>query len=430
MTRQPFSPQFPAFFVSADWSKDTRKRSVHVADLSARRIRRPESNKWTLEALLRLAAELAQRGPVLVGIDAALGVPAGYWDEVQTRDWGVQRRPANFIDWLSRLDSAHEFFEPVDDPARWRVDRPFFRVPGRKGGLSDFKNRFGDGFLRTIDERTGAKPLFAVSGIPGTVGSGTRALWKEMIPFLAGKREFAVWPFEGDLADLHARHQIVLAETYPGLAYAAALAADLPVSQLKVAKTKRDIRRHACMELAASRWVRHFGVDLGDLEPVRNNEDAFDSHLTAAAVLRCGLEGRALCDREWIDNQAGGAMLLAGPVDPRLQARSLAARQPTFVRLSNEPATHPALAVQKVKPSAYRVASVRRSSVQPKSTAPAGIHEYRCPIPGCSKVFMNTRGGWDAHVASRRMHPDWRPDLTNPEDRKRMFRVNYRDWFQ
>ena len=166
------------------------------------------------------------------------------------------------------------------------MDRPFFRVPGRKGGLSDFKNKFGDGFLRTIDERTGAKPLFAVSGIPGTVGSGTRALWKEMIPFLAGKREFAV-------------------------------------SQLKVAKTKRDIRRHACMKLSASRWVREFGVDLGDLEPVRADEDAFDSHFTAAAVLRCGLEGRALCDREWIDYQAGGAMLLAGPVDPRRRARKL-----------------------------------------------------------------------------------------------------------
>ncbi len=365
-----------------------------------------------------------------MGIDAALGVPACYWRAVQVRDWGSGGTPATFIDWLSRLDSAHEFFEPVDDPAGWRVDRPFFRVPGRKGGLSDFKNRFGDGFLRTIDERTGAKPLFAVSGIPGTVGSGTRALWKEMIPFLAGKREFAVWPFEGELTELLTRHGIVLAETYPGLAYAAALAADLPVRQLKVAKTKRDIRRHTCMELAASRWVREFGVDLGDLEQVRADEDAFDSHFTAAAVLRCALEGRALCDREWIDNQAGGAMLLAGPVDPRLQARSLAARQPTFGRFSNEPATQPALAVQKIKPSVYRVASVRRSSVQPKSTVPAGRHGYRCPIPGCSKVFTSTRGGWDAHIASRRKHPDWHPDLTDPEDRKRRFKTEYKQWFR
>lgn len=430
MTRQTFSPQVPAFFVSADWSKDTRKRSVHVADLSARRIRRPKSSGWTLEALLSLGANLARRGPVLVGIDAALGVPAGYWDEVQTRDWGVQRRPANFIDWLSRLDSAHEFFEPVDDSSRWRVDRPFFRVAKGKGGRTRFTARYEDRFLRRIDHEAGAKPLFAVSGMPGTVGWGTISLWTELIPLLADTPDFAVWPFEGDLPHLLARGGVVLAEAYPGLAYAAAMADDLPTGRLTVAKTNPERRKRACELLQATAWVRHFGVDLGDLEPVRNNDDAFDSHLTAAAVLRCGLEGRALCDREWIDNRAGGAMLLAGPVDPRLQARSLAAQQPTFVRLSNKPATHPALAVKKVKPSAYRVASVRRSSVQPKSTAPAGIHEYRCPIPGCSKVFMNTRGGWDAHVASRRMHPDWRPDLTNPEDRKRRFKVKYRDWFQ
>ena len=36
VTRHQHSPSFPAFFVSADWGKDARKRSVHVADLSGR----------------------------------------------------------------------------------------------------------------------------------------------------------------------------------------------------------------------------------------------------------------------------------------------------------------------------------------------------------------------------------------------------------
>ena len=319
----PSSPQSPAFFVSADWSKDTRKRSVHVADLSARRIRRPQNQDWTLTALLHLATELAQRGSVLVGVDAALGVPAGYWSAVQNRDRGSGGTPANFVDWLSRLDSAHEFFDPVDDPSAWRVDRPFFRIPGRKGGLGDFKSKFDDGFLRPIDKLTGAKPLFAVSGIPGTVGSGTRALWQELIPLLQAKRQFAVWPFEGAFPTVLERRGIVLAEAYPALAYAAALAAELPTSRLKVGKTRPVSRKHACELLQATPWVRHFGVDLGDLEPARKDDDAFDSHLTAAAVLRCGVEGRALCDREWIDSTAGGAMLLAGPVDPRRRARNL-----------------------------------------------------------------------------------------------------------
>ena len=55
------------------------------------------------------------------------------------------------------------------------------------------------GFLREIDRRTGAKPIFAVSGIPGTVRSGIRALWRELAPLLREERDFSVWPFEEDL---------------------------------------------------------------------------------------------------------------------------------------------------------------------------------------------------------------------------------------
>lgn len=73
----------PAFFISADWSKDERKRSVHTADLRNRRIWREECAGWNLQALLKRAGELTKHGAVLVGIDAVLGVPAGYWREVQ-----------------------------------------------------------------------------------------------------------------------------------------------------------------------------------------------------------------------------------------------------------------------------------------------------------------------------------------------------------
>ena len=57
-----------------------------------------------------------------------------------------------------------------------------------------------------------------------------------------------------------------------------------------------------------------------------------------------------------------------------------------------------------------------------------GGPEYPCPIPGCTKVFHGTRGGWDAHVASWRMHPDWHPDVTDGEERKRRFRREYPRW--
>ena len=281
-------------FISADWSKDARKRSVHVADTGQRRIWREESARWDLRKLLELARGLEDRGPVLVGLDLALGVPAGYWSQViEQPRW---RDVGSFLDWLPTLDPSSDFFETTPTAAAWRVDRPFFHIPKGKGSLTAYKDRIRGGLLRRIDGKVGAKPIFAVSGIPGTVGSGTRDLWMELIPLLTEDRDFAVWPFEGDLEDLLAAHPITLAETYPGLAYAAALSATLPTHRLAISKTKREAREVACDLLEAAAWVREAGVDLGDLSPARADEDAFDSHLTAAALLRCVIEGMPLCD--------------------------------------------------------------------------------------------------------------------------------------
>lgn len=305
-------------FISADWSKDARKRSVHVAMPRTRCIRREENTAWDLEALLQLARELKEEvGPVLLGMDLALGVPAGYWRMVR-RDTAGGRPPRRFLAGLAGLDPKSDFFRGVRSPDEWRPCRPFFAVQKGKGGKTAFTEKVEGNMLRRIDEATGAKPLFAVSGMPGTVGSATRALWKELIPWLNdSSRDFAVWPFEGALPALLSDSGIVLAESYPGLAYAAAVAERLPTSRMKNAKTNRYWRKGICGCLEKAAWVRKYGVCLGDLGPARADDDAFDSHVTAAAVLRCVLEGRELCAPEWIDDEAEGAMLLAGPVEPR-----------------------------------------------------------------------------------------------------------------
>ncbi len=310
-------------FVSADWSKDARKRSVHVAVPRTRCIRRAEGAAWDLAVLLQLARELKEEvGPVLLGMDLALGVPAGYWHMVR-RDTAGGWPPRHFLDWLAGLDPESDFFREVRSPDEWRPGRPFFAVQKGKGGKTAFTRKVEGNMLRRIDEATGAKPLFAVSGMPGTVGSATRALWKELIPLLKESgRDFAVWPFEGALPALLADKGIVLAESYPGLAYAAAVAERLPTDLLKIAKTNPDARERFCDLLEKAAWVRKHGVCLGDLGSARANDDAFDSHVTAAAVLRCVLEGRQLCAPEWIDNEAEGAMLLAGPVEPDAAPKS------------------------------------------------------------------------------------------------------------
>ena len=70
----------------------------------------------------------------------------------------------------------------------------------------------------------------------------------------------------------------------------------------------------------------------------------------------------------------------------------------------------------------------RATDSRPKSQLPARQAEYRCPIRGCTKVFHGSRGGWDAHVASPRIHPDWHPDVLDKKERKERFRAEYPDW--
>ena len=265
-SKPPFST-----FISADWSKERRKRSVHVADVVQRRIWRPDARDWDLSGLLALARDLASTGPVLVGLDLALGVPEGYWSTaVDQPRW---RRCSSFLHWIETLDPSSEF-DTTPQASEWRVDRPFFHIPPGKGSLNAYRNRIPGGLLREIDQLVGAKPIFAVSGIPGTVGSGTRDMWTELIPLLGADRDFAVWPFDGELEQLLATRPVTLAETYPGLAYAAALSAALPTPRVRISKTKGAAREAACELLLAAPWVADTGVSLGDLEPARLDEDA------------------------------------------------------------------------------------------------------------------------------------------------------------
>lgn len=388
-------------FLSADWSKRPDKRSVYMADVGKRRIGKcePSGGSWDVAALLELARRHALDGAVLIGVDVVLGVPAGYWRMVL--DTWRERPPETFVDWLGGLDVSGGFFETVVAPGEWRAERPWFKVAEGPGGRTSFTSQVDGGMLRRIDAATGAKPVFAVAGIPGTVGSGTRAFWKALLPHLSGDRDFAIWPFEGELRSLLASYGVVLCEKYPALAYAAAVADGLPTGRIANSKTKRTWRNEICDRLARAQWVGGNRIDLGDLDGPRANEDDFDAHLTAAAVLRCIQEGLEIASPEWTDATAEGSMLLAGVVDPRRRS----------------------------------VTSGRRARRSPASRAGAGSGAngaavYRCPIPGCGKVFGGSRAGWDAHVGSTRLHPQWRRGVADPEERKRLFREEFRDWFE
>lgn len=388
-------------FLSADWSIRPDKRAVYMADLRDRRIGKcePSGGSWDVEALLELAQRHARDGAVLVGVDVVLGVPAGYWRMVL--DGWRAPPPETFVDWLGGLDVSGGFFETVVAPGEWRPERPWFKVAEGAGGRTSFTSQVDGGMLRRIDAATGANPVFAVAGIPGTVGSGTRAFWKKLLPHLSGDRDFAIWPFEGEMKSLLGRHGVVLCESYPALAYAAALADGLPTGRITNSKTKRVWRNEVCDWLARAQWVGGNRIDLGDLNGPRANEDDFDAHVTAAAVLRCIHEGLEIAAPEWTDAAAEGSMLLAGVVDPHPRGGTSGRRAP----------------------------KVAASRTEPGPRANGGV-AYRCPIPGCGKMFGGSRAGWDAHVGSARLHPQWRRGVADPEERKRLFREEFRDWFE
>ncbi len=397
-------------FISADWSKDPKNRSVYLADLQERHIRKaePSESSWDLTALLDLAEYRARDGSAMIGIDVVLGVPEGYWQLVLQEH---RRQPETFVDWLAHLSDSEGFFETVFKPDEWQVDKPWFKVARGHGGRTLFTGKVDGNMLRRIDEATRANPVFAVAGIPGTVGGGTRELWRELIPRLEGARNFAVWPFEGDLVSLLASRGVVLCEIYPALAYAAAVAEALPTERKASAKTNALWRANVCNRLAQAAWVHSNGVDLGDLDPVRANEDDFDAHVTAAAVLRCILEHRALAQQEWIDEKTEGSMLLAGLVD---LGRAIAGSTRTAVEFVSR-----------------KERSVLSSKPRPrKLTKHLPEKNYPCPISGCEKVFVGSRSGWDAHVVSPRTHRDWRSDIDKPEERRQAFREEFHEWFE
>ena len=182
--------------------------------------------------------------------------------------------------------------------------------------------------------------------------------------------------------------------------------------QVRVSKTKQQQRKDACERLKTANWVTRNQIDLGELDALIKNEDDFDAHLTAAAVMRCVVERMPLTSQDWIDEIAEGSMLLVGTVDPTLKGRNLTTRSQNK-RSSISSSMH----------------DVDTRIYGPSTKSSRNIY-YLCPIPGCSKRFYGSRRGWDAHVDSFRMHPDWHPNIKNGEKRKRLFRKEFQKWFK
>jgi hypothetical protein len=402
----------------ADWGKESRKRAVYVADVSARLVRRVSADCWSVAAVLEEAEQWSSTGSVLATFDAPLGVPESYLAALSRVSSG--QPPATFLDVLARARLMPRFFDGSSVARDWRIERPFFSVPAGEGGLGSYVDAaagHGVTLYRRIDRVTDAKAVFVKSGIPGSVGSAACALWQELADRLTTGRTFKVWPFEGDIEMLLHSTPVVVGEIYPRVAYATALLDVAAGSRapLIVAKTDLGVRREAIASLRGASWVRWLRVRFENLAEAEANEDDFDACVTAGALLRCVLEGSPLCPPQLESASSEGGMLGTGSVNLRLPQQTFARpRMRSIVRPAVETSGRPA-------ESDHRGAGATELG--------DGVRVFRCSIVGCDKIFQGSRGGWDGHVGSLRLHPGWHPELQEAEERKRKFETEFPRFF-
>ncbi|HEV8580264.1 MAG TPA: hypothetical protein VGX68_14450 [Thermoanaerobaculia bacterium] len=280
-------PAVPRTILAADWGKSEGKRRavrINTGTLTVESV--PAKAAASLEGLLTVAPE---RG-TLIGVDAVFGIP-----EYVGRAAGAK----SFPDWLARGQATPRFFEAVRRAEDWGPWRPFWVNPHGAGSQTRFFSTIlashagfpsDHALRRKIDRWVSAKPPTCVAGMPGTVGSGTAALWQE----LDAAKELAVWPFAGlDLPRLLTGRSPVLVEAYPALCYGIVLAESLPAGSVWVAKTKRAERIKTLGRLTRSpAWEPKLTIAEDLWEAATECEDDFDALFLGLALCRLAWEGQ------------------------------------------------------------------------------------------------------------------------------------------
>lgn len=399
------------YLLCADWSKEQKGRALYVANVAKREVRRVRHFPLTLDSALAHASELARQGGVLLSFDLPLGLPHSFLSAI--RSLSGWESAFNFPRFLPIAAQAPSFFMGQTDPSQWSLRQPFFIVPAGAGARANFEQaaqRAGIQLRRRIDIRTGGNPTFITAGIPGSVGSAAIDVWLALARLLPLPREFKIWPFEGSLPDLFTAVPIVIAENYPRAAYAAAFSAvsSTQRARMRLSKSRAEIRHEAIRCLLSRQWVHDSGVELYDTDAALADENEFDALVTATGLLRLVIEGEPLSSSAFEDPVAEGGILGTGTINFDLpEGDFIPDRGKGNVETFN-----------------------RSFNVSSKPRLRAGARaEFRCPIPNCTKVFVGSRGGWDAHVGTPRMHPNWEPEIRDHRERLRVFRAQYPKFF-
>jgi len=223
----------PAVIAHADWGASPKKRWMAVATLAGNGVyiaNKTEQVCKTGYLLADLRIRAGGKGPVLVGFDFPIGIPA-YFAHMA----GI----VDFLSWLPKLGSGvwREFFAVAETPEQISLFRPFYpqrnyilksdpdRNQVRQRHLLEAMGATEMNQIRRLCEtghqhRRAACPLFWTLGAQ-QVGKAAIAGWKEVLaPTLADPTlKLQIWPFSGHLADLLTNDTIVAVETYPAEFY-------------------------------------------------------------------------------------------------------------------------------------------------------------------------------------------------------------------
>lgn len=218
--------RLPAVIAHADWSLVANKRwvarAVHEGGGRYRAFA-PEPVGKLSQFLDGLQGCARRSGPLFLGFDFPLGLPRAY-----AQCAGID----DFRGFLSTLDRNpwRQFFSVAEHPEEVSPTRPFYPAKAGKRGTAARRHLLqGLGLdsyqdlLRACDRASPARPaacaIFWTLG-PQQVGKAAIVGWRDLlIPALDGRQDLALWPFDGALDELLARHDIVAAETYPAEVY-------------------------------------------------------------------------------------------------------------------------------------------------------------------------------------------------------------------
>ena len=232
----------PRIVLHADWSAHPAKRWLAAAALRADGRYRllPTARIGPLEGLWRSLEETGG-APALLGFDFPIGLPAAYAERV-----GI----GAFVTVLPHFGEGDRaaFYDVATRPEEISLGRPFY--PARQGGrrrqqlLDALGLEEWSDLLRRCDRPTPTRPaacaLFWTLG-GSQVGKAAIAGWRDLLaPALRAGLDVGLWPFQGPLHALLARHRFVVAETYPGEVYG-----HLELTLRRHGGKRRQAARHA-----------------------------------------------------------------------------------------------------------------------------------------------------------------------------------------